>query len=193
MCGSCPEDIGSSIERFEAEAPWTEVIYGKMIGGAGRLTDALINSLQNYYGDVIRKNKADLDGMVKGVQATLLHSNSTDEAPRHHLCPEGEDSWCKRQVAKAKGEEYHHKKNPIPEPIVHLLKPIYARLGSRKLLDTQNANESLHSVVWKFCPKEVFLGKDGVETACALAVSTFNDGISSLLGKEAWVGANTLF
>ena len=76
---------------------------------------------------------------------------------------------------------------PYTEPIVHLLKPIYARLGSRTLLErcidgyTQNANESLHSVVWKFCPKVVFLGKHGVETACALAVSTFNDGASSLL------------
>ena len=36
------------------------------------------------------------------------------------------------------------------------------------------------SVVWKYCPKEVFLGRDSVETACALAVSTFNDGASSL-------------
>ena len=46
--------------------------------------------------------------------------------------------------------------------------------------DTQNANESLHSVVWKFCPKTLFLGKASVDTACALAVCCFNDGSSSL-------------
>lgn len=41
-------------------------------------------SLQNYYGDAIRRNKGDLEGMMKAVQATLLHCNSTDEVPRHH-------------------------------------------------------------------------------------------------------------
>ena len=78
------------------------------------------------------------------------------------------------------------KKTPIPDAIVNLLKPIYARLGSPSLLArcvdgyTQNANESLHSIVWKFCPKYLFLGGNGVEIACALAVSTWNDGSGSL-------------
>lgn len=30
---------------------------GRTIGGVGRLTDKLIDSLQNYYGDGIRKNR----------------------------------------------------------------------------------------------------------------------------------------
>ena len=91
-------------------------------------------------------------------------------------------------MASSQGERRRvpPQEDPIPEPIVQLLKPIYARLGSRKLLEkcldgyTQNTNESLHSVVWKYCPKEVFLGRDGVETTCELVVSTFNDGASSL-------------
>ena len=134
--------------------------------------------------------------MIKAVQASLLHSNSTDDNPRHHLCPEGEKSWCKWQVAKALNKEYHHK-DPIPEAIVQLLKPIYSRLGSRLLLEkcvpgyTQNANESLHSLVWKFCPKVQFLGKDSVETACALAVSCFNDGAISLASVSRQLGLET--
>ena len=117
-----------------------------------------MNSLQNCYGDVVRKNAGDLDGMMKGVQATLLHCNSTDATPCHHLCPPGENSWCKYQVAMAKHETYHHTHPPIPVVIVQLLKPIYARLGNRVLLSkcvdgyTQNANESFHSLVWKLCP-----------------------------------------
>ena len=65
--------------------------------------------------------------------------------------------------------------------------PIYAPLGSRELLGkwlhgyTQNPNESLHSTVWKYCPKEIFLGKSNVEITCALAVCNFNDGASSLV------------
>lgn len=88
-------------------------------------------------------------------------------------------------MAKANGEEYKHKPD-IPEAIVSLLKPIYSRLSSKSLLEkcvdgsTQNANEALHHVVWGFFPKEQFMGKVGVNIACALAVSCFNDGASSL-------------
>ena len=70
---------------------------------------------------------------------------------------------------------------------MHLLKPIYARLGSPLLLQkclegyTQNANEALHSTAWKLCPKELFLGKESVDIACAIAVAKFNDGACTLL------------
>ena len=90
--------------------------------------------------------------------------------------------WVRNTITK----KHHHKKTPIPDAIVNLLKPIYARLGSPSLLArcvdgyTQNANESLHSIVWKFCPKALFLGGNGVEIACALAVSMWNDGSGSL-------------
>ena len=95
--------------------------------------DKVINFLQNYYGDVTQGNKDDLPGMAKGIQASLLHSNSGNENPCHNLCPVGPYSWCKRQKAKVKGEEYHHRKRPIPEAILHLLKPIYAQLDNREL------------------------------------------------------------
>ena len=84
--------------------------------------------------------------------------------PRHHLRPPGKHSWCKWQPAQVLGIEF---KPPIPEAIVILLKPTYARLGSPLLLQkylewyTQNANEALHSTVWKLCPKELFLVKCG--------------------------------
>ena len=184
--GHVQKRMGTALRNLKTQHKGRKLSDGKTIGGAGRLTDALINSLQNYYGDAIRRNKGDLDSMVRGVQATLLHSNSTDDRPRHHLCPTGKDSWCKWQVAKANGEEFHHHKNPIPEAILHLLKPIYSHLGSFSLLEKclhgykQNANESLHSVVWKFFPKELFLGKVSVDTACAMAVCSFNDGATSL-------------
>jgi hypothetical protein len=75
---------------------------GKTIGGAGQLTDKVIKSLQNYYGDAIRRNKGNVQAMTKAVQATLLHCNSTNA--HHHLCPEGPSSWCKWQAAKANGK-----------------------------------------------------------------------------------------
>ena len=185
--GHVQKRLGTALRNLKAQYRGKKLSDGKSIGGAGRLTDLLINSLQNYYGSAIRHGKdSSVQVMVKAVKATLLHCNSTDEAPRHHLCPAGEKSWCKWQVAQAKGEEYHHHKAPIPEAILQLLKPIYDRLGSPTLLEkcihgyTQNANESLHSLVWKLCPKELFLGKTSVDTACAMAVCRFNDGALSL-------------
>ena len=177
--------MGTALRKLKSSYRGPKLEDGKTIGGAGRLTDALINSLQNYYGDAIRRNKGDVGGMMRAVQASLLHCNSTDETPRHHLCPKGIDSWCRYQKAQALGYVYLHKE-PIPKAIVDLLKPIYARLGSKSLMEkcvdsfTQNANESLHSIVWRFCPKAMFLGRVAVELACALAVCEFNDGMVSL-------------
>ena len=183
--GHVQKRMGTALRNLKMQYKGQKLADRKTIGGAGRLTDKVINSLQNYYGDAIRRNRGDLQAMMKAVQATLLHSNSSNEQPRHHLCPEGPESWCKWQVAKATGKEYDHK-DPLPDAIVQLLRPVYSRLGSRFLLEkclhgyTQNANEALHSTVWKFCPKELFMGKTGVETACSLAVCMSNDGASSL-------------
>ena len=185
--GHVQKRLGTALRNLKSKYRGQKLSDGKTIGGAGRLTDSLINYLQNYYGSAIRSNKGNLELMVKAVQATLLHCNSSDDRPRHNLCPTGEQSWCKWQRAKALGLEYSHTKPPVPEAIVHLIKPIYARLGDPALLKkclegyTQNANESLHATVWKLCPKELFFRKESVDIACAIAVSRFNDGACSLI------------
>ena len=40
---------------------------------------------------------------------------------------------------------------------------------------TQNNNESLNSVIWKRCPKDVFVGRSTLEMGVASAVISFND------------------
>ena len=188
--------LGTALRELKKKKGGHKLADGKTIGGAGRLTVPLMDSMQNYYGDAIRRNKGNVDGMVRAVQSTLLHLNSTDAQPRHHLCPSGADSWCGWQRTKANKERYHHTKAPIPPAIVTLLEPIYARLGSRALLEkckagyTQNANVGLHNIVWRFCPKDKFMGKSGVEIACALAVSNFNDRALSLSAIAKRFGFN---
>ena len=106
-------------------------------------------------------------------------------------CPEGENSWCSYNKAKAgnKLDEYKHGFDTIPQAIVQLLKPIYNRLGSRLLLSlcllghTQNANESLHSTKCRdSVPNTCFFGPRLVKIGCVLTVYTWNDGCSSLHG-----------
>ncbi|GBL96419.1 hypothetical protein AVEN_43732-1 [Araneus ventricosus] len=60
--------------------------------------------------------------------------------------------------------------------------PVYQRLESTEILnrctsaETQNQNESLHSVIWNKCPKEVFVSKSRLELAVTSDVSEFNFG-----------------
>ena len=140
--------MGSALRRLVVEYKGKFLSDSKRISGTGRHTKKVIDKLQNYYGMAICSNVGDLRGMMMAVRAILHHMTSTDDWPVHHMCHEGENSWCSYNKAKAgnKLDEYKHGFDPIPQAIVQLLKPIYNRLGSRCLLGhTQNANESLHS------------------------------------------------
>ena len=41
------------------------------LGGKGKLTEAIIDRLQNYYGIAIRSNKGDIAGMKTAIYASL--------------------------------------------------------------------------------------------------------------------------
>ena len=64
--------------------------------------------------------------------------------------------------------------------------PVYERMSDTNLLSrmvkgkTQNANESLHSVIWSRCPKTVFVGVRRVCGAVASAIARFNEGTSHI-------------
>ena len=145
--------MGSALRRLVVEYKGKFLSDSKKISGTGRLTKKVIDKLQNYYGMAIRSNVGDLRGMMMAVQAILHQMTSTDDRLVHHMCPEGENSWCSYNKAKARNklDEYKHGFDPIPQAIVQLLKPIYNRLGSQLLLSlcllghTQNENVSLHS------------------------------------------------
>lgn len=71
------------------------------------------------------------------------------------------------------------------------LRAVYERLTNESLLGrclkgkTQNPNESLHSRVWRLCPKSKNLGKVTLEFAVAQAVINYNIGYKAgYLGNE---------
>ena len=146
-----------------------------------------IGKLTKFYGHAIRSNPESVSKMKDSIWATFYHRISTDELPQHHLCPSGSTSWCAWQRAKAEHEEdeYMHPAGWSVE-LQEALKPIYTQLSSDELLErclgshTQNNNESLHSTVWRLCPKTRFFGRRSVETAVNIAICTFNEGRKSL-------------
>ncbi|CAN8029787.1 unnamed protein product, partial [Ixodes persulcatus] len=131
---------------------------GEPLGGKGWLTQDKIKKITNYYGYALRSHKKDVPGMRSAVEATLQHMSSTDETPKHSLCPEGPESWCSYNRAMATNEEPPPHKNSLPDFVCEALEPVFARLSDEALLKrcsdgmTQNSNESLRAMIWNHLP-----------------------------------------
>ncbi|XP_018317259.1 uncharacterized protein [Mycetomoellerius zeteki] len=149
----------------------------KGLGGKGKLTDKVINDMSLYYSLAIRKNKDSVNDMHNAIWAILLYKSSTDTNPQHQNCPEGADSWCTWQKAKAedKLQEYKHKP-ALPHNVIEAITPIFKNLTDKELLTrclgayTQNNNESFNNLIWKIAPKVLHSGVFIVKIAACLAV-----------------------
>ena len=91
---------------------------GKTIGGKGRLTDNIVNSIQNYYGQTIRSNIGNLkatQGTVWAIYYHIIDDPSGERLKtRFSFCPTGPKPWCKFQLDKINGINLHHQKNCLP-------------------------------------------------------------------------------
>ena len=157
------------------------------ISGKGKLTQEKITKIQNYYGRAIKDNAGNIEMMKKRIFAILFHLSSTDETPKHMHCPPGEKSWCfwQRAIAQEKAPGPHKDHDIIPADVGKKLVPIFKRLTDENLLSrcsrnkAQNPNESIHNVIWRYCPKSTFVGRKTMETGVALAFSQFSMGATS--------------
>ena len=181
--GHIQKRVGSRLRKLKTTKKAVKLSDGKGLAGKGRLTDGKIDVLQNYYGLAVRENTNDVSKMAEGIQAALYHVASTDDNPQHHLCPDGEESWCGYKREKI---SYKHK-NGIPDCIVKEIKPIFDDLSDPDLLQkcthglTQNINECLNGMIWDRCPKTTYVEQETVALATYLAVLKFNDGDISFI------------
>lgn len=172
--GHVQKRVGTALRKLKKE--------NKGIGGKGKLTDALIGKLQNYYGIAIRSNSGDLSGMKSSIHASLFHCVSLEKRNLHQHCPDGPDSWCRYKQDKVNKTSLFKPGPGLPDNIIALIKPIYTRLSSddllKKCLDgkTQNQNESLNGMIWNRLPKSVFVGADVLNFGAYDAVAHFNIG-----------------
>ena len=167
MCRSHTEKI-----RFTSESANTKTT----LSGKAKLTDKVITSLQNYFGQAIRQNKGELYKMKKAVAAVLWHCTDIEETKRHRYCPRETNSWCKWQRDQLTGKKTHRNSINIPEWSHDILQPVFQELSSDDLLSkclhgkTQNANEALNNIIWQKCPKNVFVKRDVLEVGVKSAV-----------------------
>ena len=106
----------------------------------------------------------------------------------HDNCPFSTESWCYLQKARAENAENPTTTiPPLRQP--YLTNAEYGRAqevfasfaslsmcGALTMGQTQNSNESLHSMVWDNSPKTKHVGQRSIEASTALTVCTFNDG-----------------
>lgn len=168
----------------------------KNLGGKGKLSDVMIDKIQNYYGIAIRSNTHNIDKMQSAVIAAFFHCCSSCQTPMHGQCPAGTDSWCSYQRAKATGRQYTEKSAGLPAKLINIVKPVYMKLCDKNLLQkclhgkTQNANESFNGCLWQTVPKETFIELKTFSLGAYLAVIIFNKGFNGLLDVLKALGIN---
>lgn len=176
---------------------------GITLGGKkyGSLTEKTIKKITRYYSKAIRSNLSSLSDMKIAIYAILDHCRSTDQKPLHKKCPTGSDSWCffNRSLFEGSTPGSHIKNlhTPLKEHVVQEILPIFQRLAADTLLErclgglTQNANESLHSKFWNFCPKVLNATKRRMEMAVHDSVAEFNLGLSTThVKRQRFSGLN---
>ncbi|XP_035825594.1 uncharacterized protein LOC118477666 [Aplysia californica] len=175
--------LGTALRKLVEDKKKVKVTLGGH--GKGKLTQAKIGKLQKYYIRAVRSHSTVAE-MKTAIWASFYHCSSTNTKPRHDDCPKGTQSWCFFQKARAKGlphpDHDKHMSTFISEFVAEHMIPVYTRLTDDELLsrctggNTQNANESVHSVIWARCPKHVFVGRQRLEIAVGLGVGEFNQG-----------------
>ncbi|XP_054256863.1 uncharacterized protein LOC129003739 [Macrosteles quadrilineatus] len=177
--GHVQKRMGGRLRKLRRDLKGQKLSDGLKIGGKkGRLTDSVIDSLQNYYGLAIRRNKNNLEKMKSDVLGILFHKASTDDTPQHQHCDE---AWCKYKQAIKENKTYKHN-NSLDKVIIDQIKPIFEDLAKTELLEkclhgrTQNINESFNSVVWSRIPKNNFVGRQTLRFGTFDSVITFNEG-----------------
>ena len=185
--GHVNKRMGSRCRNLIVKSRGSKMADGKPLSGKGRLTNKAINILQNYYGMAIRQNTDNMYVMKKCIWAVLFYnSDITDKDFRHRFCPRHEKSWCLYQQDKITGKNTYKVKLNLPLAVKNVLIPIFKDLSDDSLLSrclhghTQNANESFNSLIWKRCPKDVFVSRKLIEIATFSAIVNFNDGFSGL-------------
>ena len=186
--GHVQKRLGTALRKYKKDRRGQKLADGKGVGGKGRLTDKVIDRMQNYYGKAIRNNSGDLEGMKESIKAVECHMIVDETLPlekQHQHCPKGEDTWCKFWIDKLQGTDTYDDNKRLPEVFLKELQPIFKRLSNDDLLSrclkgiTQNQNESANGQLWSRCPKTKFCGVRKVRIAVCETVAVFNTGAAN--------------
>ncbi|GFU23049.1 uncharacterized protein TNCV_3515061 [Trichonephila clavipes] len=186
--GHVQKRMGTRLRKLKLVYSKRNYLMVKLLAVKGRLTDSLIDKLAHYYGNAIRCNSTNVKEMRKAIWAVWGHSCSTDDEPMHWFCPTNQIHCVSIYNAAINNNLQNYKHKPsVSKAVRDVIKPVFADLSHPALLKkclggkTQNPNESLNSLIWKFCPKTIGSSLQIAEIAANLATSVFNDGNQILI------------
>lgn len=137
--GHVQKRLGTALRKYKNDKKRQKLSDGKGVGGRGRLTDKVIDKMQNYYGKAIQGNKGDLEGMKKSIKAIQHHMVKNDKKSleeQHQYCPQSADTWCKYWKDKKDKTNLYNEDNQLSEVFMAELNPIFTRLSKEDLLVT---------------------------------------------------------
>ena len=187
--GHIQKRVGNRLRKLKKE------VSG--LGGAGKLTDSMVDRLQNYYGIAIRSNVGDLPKMKKAIGAVLFHCASSKENEWHDNCPKGSDSWCNTTVGISNKTTTYVPGPGLPKNVILHVKPIFVNLSEDALLEkclhgkTQNQNESFNGMIWQRIPKDIRVNAATFEMGVYDALSHFNLGNITTVNIYNHLGFNS--
>ena len=136
--GHVQKRLGTALRRYKNNTKGKKLSDGKPIGGRGRLTDKIIDRMQNYYGNAIRGNKGNVEGMktsIKAIQHHMIKNESSTLDEQHQYCPKLSDTWCKYWKDKQDGITSYNEDNRLPEVFMGELDSVFTRLSKEDLLN----------------------------------------------------------
>ncbi|GFV21273.1 uncharacterized protein LOC101238613 [Trichonephila clavipes] len=124
--------------------------------------------------------------MMSSVIAAFFHCVSGKNNSLHGQCPEGSESWCRYQRAKAAGSPLKEIEQGLPNKIINQIKPTYLKLCNETLL--KNVFMVRHRTAMKhittFCgilfPK-IYLLTETFRLGALLALILYNSGYAGIL------------
>ncbi len=178
--GHVQKRMGSRLRKVLDKYKGKPLSDGKQLSGKNRLTLARVDYMQVLYGKAIRDNiDKTAEDMSKAVMSILLHYSDPAD---HSLCPPGPNSHCSYQRNPA---THVPVKDPLPPAVIDVIRPVFEDLSNPKLLEgcvssqTQNANEALHSTIWRIIPKEQPHSATEIKFGTALGIMQFNCGVET--------------
>ena len=99
---------------------------GKSLSGKGKLTEKIINTLQNYFGIAVRQcTGTTFYQLKKAISTVLYHCSDANNLEAHHrFCTKTSDSWCQFQADKYNGASLYKEKPGFPSVICDKIRSV---------------------------------------------------------------------
>ena len=134
------------------------------------------------YSTVILQNRGTTpDKLSRALRLLLDHA-----AGNHSGCPTGENTWCRWN--KPSSSTTPATLTTFTTIDIQKVQEAFNTYATTEFCShltlglTQNANESLHNMIWSLCSKNKYVSPQSIRISTAIAVLTFNEGELSLFG-----------